>query len=322
MAAELVKGKPEPSNPYIYNNLGEKFHRYHGIGYFNPNEMIQTTESDCNSIWLPHETKEVYLQLINDRKPIFLIGSAGTGKSAILYGLKAFFRKDNIPYCYIDGHYEKTASEIIVHAIQDETEKGSIILYDSADYLIGKSRKIRGLPLAENQNRSKLIFNVLKQSISNGALVVLTSHDDTWITEHGDITLLDYWKELQSKTTIHYVKGEFNGITELSNFYQKSGLTKAEAEYLANLINNPRFINYLLMKKVDSKYLDWLNEMYYKYSIAKLIVADTFQENKKLLSLLRKDLKDETSLNRIPIWNEYIEFVYKKYYRLLFHSKM
>lgn len=312
----------EDSSPYIQSTNGEVFHRFHGIGHFAPGAKDATSSHD--NIWLPKETQELFDTIVGGLAPcsVFIEGSAGSGKSALIYGLRAMMRRDSISYFYIDGHYEKSPVNVIVETIKKAINERSIIFYDSADYLIGKSRKIRGLPMKEHVLRSITILKTLQEAIDQGACVVFTSHNETWVKEHSQEEIFPEWVKLKEKVRVHNVKGQFSNPDELSIFYQKSGLSKPEANYLANLINNPNFISRLLNKKGDKKYVDWLRNIFFSYSMAKILMADIFDENQRILTLIKQDLGGKIRLNRVLIWDEFIDFIFRKDYRLLFHSKL
>lgn len=321
MPGELSK---QSGDAFIYSPNGEVFHRYFGVAHYSGRKTDRSHENISDSLWLPKESGEVYEIIVRERRSVFIEGSAGSGKSALLYGVRALFRRNHIPYYYIDGHYEKAPVEAVLETIkkaQNTNSNTAIILYDSADHLTGKSRKIRGLPIAQNRQRTVEIIRALCEFHDKGGLIAATSHDRQWIFDLADPELLPYWEEFKKKLYIHEVKGQFSGAEELIEFYQKSGLSQFEAAYIGRLMDNPNFITYLLNQKFgDKKYLEWLHKLFYSYRIAKLIVADKFKENEDLLRELKR--YQEKKDNEVIVWNKYIDFVFKKHYRLLFHSKL
>lgn len=317
MPGELSK---QSTNAFIYSPNGEIFHRYYGIAHYSGSRTDDRTKNTSNSLWLPGETAALYDIIIRQRCSVLIQGAAGSGKSALLYGIRASLRRDRTSYFYVDGHYEKAPVEALIETIQ-KAEGSSIILYDSADHLLGKTRKVRGLPTTQHRQRTTDIITALIEFHDKGGLIAATSHDQQWISDLGDQELLPLWQELKSRLHVHQVKGQLSGAEELKAFYQKSGLSQLEATYLAELFDNPNFITYLLNQKFgDKKYIEWLKKLFYSYRIAKLIVADRFKENEDLLTELRR--YQEIGDNEELFWSKFIDFVFRKHYRLLFHSKL
>lgn len=298
-------------------NKGEVFYRQFGIGFYD-GRYVDNSAIYRRDTWLSGEAERVHCLLQTSPHGMNLIGEVGCGKGAIVHGLRAIYRDEGRPYLDIDGHYQETPGNVVLKLIDRAVNSGADILYDSADYLVAKTKKVRRLSQDEHRTRSTLILEKLATVAQRGTKVITTSHDSKWRDDYFDPYLTTSWHQLTSMLSAYEVQGIFDGPVELGRFYEGNELTPEDAQYLAGLMNNPDFIDFLIQMKGDKKYLDWLKNIFFKYRTAKLLIADKFQEHIPVQEML----KNREVIGEEQFWEAYISFVFNKDYRILFHTRL
>lgn len=249
-------------NTHINESLilrdGELFNRKNGIGFFSPTifrrylerGLVKTSE-EPRIIWLPGETKELF-ELLTLGDSLLIEGALGQGKSALIYGLRSMCRENNIPYCYIDGHYTSTPPEKIVSALKWADNNNAIVFWDSFDYLLAGAKKRRKLPVGKHQARSSQILGFVKNiTITDQIQLVISSHDENWLRKYGNPKLLKGdWESITDKLRKHKVKGSFQNENEVSQFLFYAGFSKELIDIIIYLAKNfiPELWEYRILK--------------------------------------------------------------------------
>lgn len=269
----------------------ELFNRASGIGFFSPellkkyNHLIPISP-EPRVIWLPRETQ--YLQTkIKNHKSVIIQGELGSGKSALIYGLRAQNRESCLPYCYIDGHFTSTPEEKIASALRWSIKNKATVYWDSLDYLIVGSKKHRRLPMNEHLERSHILLEMLVDFIDNQTnALVATTHNSSWLNRFADPVLINKtWPKLLKKMNKHEVRGVFETDNEIRQFYLHAGFTVSEVKYITGLKKNSLLLN--ILKRIPNKSAEIIFALN-QYKIAKLFALD----KSELAEDLRLSLKE------------------------------
>lgn len=282
----------------------ELFYLKKGMGLYKPSISAKVsgqvrTLPQSRIIWLPSETEQV--AQLAEQKQLLLVGELGAGKSALVYGLRAKYRDTERPYVYIDGHFSKTEPTDIEQHLDWAVKHEAVTNWDSLDYLIGGSRKIRKLSRNMQRERSKLVGKILLQYLNENRPFVGTSHSEPWIRTYGDPVLIEeIWTDILSHLTPHLVRGVFDTPEEAIQFYCHAGINEPEATYLATIPNNRRFLKVLGSHNTEPsnpKLYEEVSESLRKYRLAKLIALDEREDSERVRKGVAKfttGLMDET----------------------------
>lgn len=284
-------------NPSLIIRDTELFSRENGLGFHSngilqkhPGAIVEYTEP--RQVWLERETEEVGA-IVKSGKSVLVEGDLGSGKSAIIYGLRALYRDSGLPYSYFDGHYVTTRPEKIAAALRWSEKNSAVCFFDSLDYLVGSSRRVRKMSKKKHGERSRAVIDVLINHVSKGGVLVGTTHTESWLNAYADEQLLDgKWTELVTKMNRHVVRGVFDTPEQHLIFLRNAGFSLEEAHYFANLPTNP-----LLRRIVDaesglfdqSKLVDSLRG----YKISKLIALDPRERPSQMRVSLRRLVQGE-----------------------------
>lgn len=302
----------ETGNHHINNSVilrdGELFHLKAGLGFYSKKllerhrDKVKAVEG-WRVVWLPGETKELSDQ-VSQKKSTLVVGELGAGKSALVYGLRALWRVEDKPYVLVDGHFTETSAEKINAGLLWAQKNQAAVIWDSLDYLIGKSRRIRKLPMAKQQERTRKLVSCLTSFMEDGGVLIGTSHSESWIKFLCDPELIEGpWKQLTTRMDVHQVRGVFEKPEEATQFYSLAKLEPPEASYLANLKDNPRLRQLLTPVNYRPETIEEIYDSLTRYRIAKLIALDPREISQDLRSLLKAygkgDAEESTLLRQI-----------------------
>ena len=218
---------------------GEYFNRRIGFGFYE-REIVDRLAGDTaipqeNIIWLPSETKRI-CDTIDQGQGVLIEGGLGSGKSALMYGIRAVYRESDRPYTLVDGHYMNAPVGKIESVLKWAEKKDALLLWDSFDYLPSKSRKIRKGPTEEHVSRTRAVLQNIGRFIDDGGKFVATSHTQPWLDKYGDPALLENeWAEVISKLYKHTVVGRFEKEWEVTQFYEVAGFSPEWIQFLTGI---------------------------------------------------------------------------------------
>lgn len=261
---EVLNGNLHINDALILRDC-ELFHRKYGYGFFNKKFCDKyggqiPMADEPRSVWLPTETQELK-NMISRGESVLMVGDLGAGKSALLYGLRAMYREEGVPYCYIDGHFMSTPVKKLESAMAWAARSRMILCWDSLDYLTAKSRRIRKYSTEVHRYRSNHLLEVINDFIDLGQTFVATSHSQPWLNKYGDPEILgSQWLSLTQKLPVHQVRGVFDSPEEIVHFYVQAGFPAERALYLSSLQNHPT--------------LQEIRDSLSCYRIAKLVALD------------------------------------------------
>ncbi len=289
-----------------------------GLSTYNPAESNNFAEVYAQ-MWLPEHSLEL-VNSLQEQKAITLIGEVGSGKSALLYGARTIMRAQGIPYTYVNGHFKDTPAEEVINVINDTEDKGMTLVYDSADYLVGGAKKVRALPLRIHIPRNIAIMERLIAYRQNGGTLLMTSHHEDWIKDVSHPDLAPSWNELKAHTQEQHVEIQFPEQEQRTTLLQKMGLETSVAEYIAQLPNNPDFINHIANRCGDKKYIEWAEHCLTRYPTLKLLVKDNFKDNEPVLQAINESFVEgqDSKLG----WDSILDFMYSKTFVLAFFSRL
>lgn len=267
-------------------------------------------------LWLPQESSSVVEELKHNNG-VTLKAGIGGGKSSILFGARSIMRYEGMPHLCINGHYKNTDAAEITKAIGVAEEKGIAVLYDSADYLVGAANKRqRVLPINEHISRNLAIMERLIAFRQANKGLLLTCHDDNWIKHAAHPDLFPTWKRLLGHTQEKDVKISFQTTAERARFLDKMEIPPDIVDFVSPLPNDPNFLNHILNKWGDKRYIQWAQEQLSSYQILKLLKKDKYKENEQLIARLKQTFSE--GLPDEFRWDAVLDFVYFKTYALTF----
>lgn len=291
MAIRGVENSNHSINSSMILRDGELFHRRAGLGFYSKSLMgrhgdkIQTVEG-WRVVWLPGETEELSQQ-VEAGKSTLVVGELGAGKSALIYGLRALWRAEGKPYFLVDGHFTDTGIGKINAGLSWAMKNQAAVIWDSLDYLVGKSRKIRKLSTAKQHERAYRLSDSLVSFMDQGGVLIGTSHVQSWIDFLGDPTLIEGpWQQLTSRMGTHQVRGVFEKPEEAMQFYGLAKLEPSGASLLAHLKDNPNLEALLTPDNYHPETIQEIRDSLTKYRIAKLIALDPREVSLNLRNLL------------------------------------
>ncbi len=312
-----VEQKNSHINPDLIVRDEEVFHRRTGLGFYDP-QLVEKLrkfgiQRGNRNIWLPSETLELASNAAGG-KSVLVVCELGAGKSALMYGLRTLYREDGNPYAYVDGHFTMTPEPKVRSAMRWADRVQAELFWDSLDYIIGGSRKIRKMPRGEFPVRSHTIVHRLLEHMDQGNAVIGTSHSEKWVDTFGDPDLMsDGWKELLGSMEIHQVRGTFEAPEEFIQFYVSAGLSEEAASYMATLKTNPRLEDALDPHRYSPELhqvISAITDAIPRYRVAKLLALDPRDDSKltrvALESLVSGTLSEDEFLKRL------IEFIVAK----------
>ncbi len=306
-----------PTRHHAGRKDGEEFYPNMGISWYD-GESRSDIETVYADLWLPQHA----LSLVDNlrlHRGITLVGTVGAGKSTLVYGTRALLRADGTPYMNINGHYKNTKAEDVVKAIDVAEEKGMTIIYDSADYLVGGHRRVRTLPLSQHIPRNLAIMKRLIKFRENDGSILLSSHHPDWVADRAHPELLPAWEELVGHTVQEDIDITLPVANDRSRLLQKMGLHPDISDYIAQLPDNPGFLNHIINEWGDTDYMDWAQQELSSYQMLKLLARDNYKENEPVLEAVRNSLDGEAQEQ--DSWDKMLEFVYSKTYLLVFFTK-
>lgn len=256
---------------------GEYFNRRIGFGFYEK-EIVDRLAGDAtmpqeNIIWLPSETNRI-CDTIDQGQGVLIEGGLGSGKSALMYGIRAVYRQTDRPYTLIDGHYMNAPVDKIDSVLKWAEKKDALLLWDSFDYLPSKSRKIRKGPTEEHLARTRAILQSIGSFIDNGGKFVATSHTQPWLDKYGDPILLENeWADVVSKLHKHAVVGRFEKEWEVTQFYEVAGFSPEWIQFLTGI--QPDEVTLAAEQLISSpEEAEEICRSFTSYRIAKLLALD------------------------------------------------
>lgn len=272
-----------------------------------------------NQMWLPDHSIEL-VNSLQEARAITLVGEVGSGKSALLYGARTVMRAQAIPYTYINGHFKDSPAEEVINVINEAEKKNVTLVYDSADYLAGGSKKVRALPLRTHIPRNLAIMERLLEYRNKGGTLLMTSHTEDWLKDFGHPDLLPTWESLQETTAKQEVKIHLPEYDQRITLLNKMGVNSSIAEYIAQLPDNPDFIDHIANKWGDKKYIKWAQDNLTKYQTLKLLAKDNYGHNEQVLKTINESFKVNT--DPTESWDSVLDFIYSKTFVVTFFSKL
>lgn len=318
---ELIKGERE--NTFLINNHlvlrdGELFHRKFGLGFCSPDlaekyKGVVPIGREERIVWLPAETGQLALEM-SHRKSILVVGSSGSGKSALIYGLRSLFRDRDQSYLFLDGHHFKDApTEKIEASLSWAKKNNADFIIDSMDYLIAGRGRRKKMSREKLHKKAGETLGSIIDFIDEGGTVVGTAHNENWMARYADLELHGgIWEKLQSKMAKHSVVGRFDNSSELLNFYRHAFPGwNIEISYLARLPNNSEFIDFLKGTYANQD-VDEILDSLQGYRIAKLFAFHSEGQNVEILDKTRFYLSTNDPQTRDEIWGKMAAFVIAK----------
>lgn len=292
---------------------GELFSRKFGIGYFcakigERHRGIIPEGEEARVIWLLSDTAAV-TRLVEEGKSVLVEGGLGEGKSAVLYGLRSFYRDEKKPYVYVDGHYLETPFEIIEKFVRAASHKKHPVVWDSFDYLMVSSRRVLKNPKEVQIARSLSIFNLLNEFIHQGGIVVGTTHLDSWLKKNGVQALLsDDWNAITNKMARYRVSGQFSQRSEIIQFLRYAGFNEIESSYIADLKNDPDFI--ARVDKLSPEEKEEIIRSTNSYRIMKLFALQKIPDAQAMREAVKERVQGDRDNREVTA--KMIEFMQKK----------
>lgn len=295
----------------------ETTHRDNGLSWYEGGR-VGDLDRVYEELWLPHHSRAV-VDVLDQHGGVTLVGGVGSGKSAVLYGARAIMRAQGMPYVNINGHYTNTTAETVVGAIDSAANHGMAIVYDSADYLVGTSKKIRSLPLHKHLPRNTAIMERLMAFRDRGGNLVLSSHHGDWVRDMAHPELFPAWDTLVRRTVPFEINVRIDTADERDAFLRKIGAGASLAKYVAQLPDDPSFQNYIVNKSGDKMYLDWAIEALTSYRILKLLVKDNYKEHEPVIDAIAA--LQEGNGREEETWDTILRFAFSKTHLLTFFTK-
>lgn len=296
----------------------EVFHPKNGLSWYEGQKALDL-EGLYPDLWLPEHSLAL-VDKLNQHGGITLIGEVGAGKSTLLYGARAIMRAQGIPYVNINGHFTSTGTEEVLQAIDKTEDGGATIVYDSADYLVGGSRKIRSFPLERHIPRSLDIMRRLIEFRQRGGNLLLSSHHQDWIDDRAHPKLKPTWEELQEHTIPEVIDISLPTPEQRIRLLVKMGLEPDIATFIAELPDDPGFLDHILDRWGNSDYIDWTKQKLTNYQILKLMVKDQYRENDTVLDTINRTVNGLQTPE--DSWDAVLDFTYSKTYLLTFFTKL
>ena len=256
---------------------GEYFNRRIGFGFYE-REIADRLTGDTsppqeNIIWLPSETKRI-CDSIDQEQGVLIEGGLGSGKSALMYGIRAVYRENDRPYTLVDGHYMNAPVDKIDSVLKWAKKKDALLLWDSFDYLPSKSRKVRKGPVEEHVARTRTILQDIGHFIDAGGKFVATSHTQPWLDKYGDPALLENeWATVTAKLQKHTVVGRFEKEWEVTQFYEVAGFSPEWIQFLTG-IQPEEVITAAEQLDTSKREAEEICRSFTSYRIAKLLALD------------------------------------------------
>ncbi|HEV2339863.1 MAG TPA: hypothetical protein VGT05_03815 [Patescibacteria group bacterium] len=263
-----------------------------GLGLYSP-QLVNRVEMYSGkpdeqlisaNIWLPSETNLV-MSTIERGESTLIMGDPGSGKSTLIYGIRVKQRVLGSPYYFIDGHYQTTDEDFIFRKLRKALKKGAPVIWDSFDYLVGKSKKVRKSNLQTHIARSRELLQAASSFIDQGGILVGTSHSAPWLNGHGEASLVNgIWSDITEKMYIHNTQGIFENQETLYNFLKSAAMADNQVHYLVNLFDEEGESHAQLVSIAQSL----IQEGYTQDELAEALLAVKRYKNLKLLSMSKK----------------------------------
>lgn len=289
-----------PGSKSLILRDGELFDVKLGVGCFNQSLAQRYKEETFSPgshrhIWLSRETYQV-AQRVESGQSVLIRGDLGSGKSAIVYGLRTYLRSANAPYYYVDGHFGTTPHTVIERKMDKSLRHGKILIWDSTDYLLGETRKVIRGNRQRYKERSSRLISAMSQFLDQGGRLVATTHLESWVNAFGDKDIANgHWRDIINRMSVHDVKGVFDNPNIAIQFYLSTGFTTEQAIYMAYLGVNDLFHSIVETAKnrikLSERETAQLRNAPNTYKNAKLFAIDEREDAKKLRQTL-KDLID------------------------------
>jgi len=300
--------------------IGEIYNGVTGISRFTVAECgLPDPKEVYADLWLPEHSGRI-VEMLEMHGGVTLIGEVGSGKSALLYGIRRIMQVNGTSYIFINGHFTNSESTEVNEVIDGALNNGMAVIYDSGDYLVGGNKKVRQLSLDKHLVRSLTIMEKLTQFRQEGGKLLLTSHNENWVNDMAHPDLIPAWTELLNYTHKENIAIFLENHAERAALLEKTGLPADISSFIAGLPNNPGFLDHIINTKGDKKYTQWAVERLQRYQTLKLLSKDTHGENEFVLEVVKKTL--EGRLPEYESWEAILNFIYSKTYRLLFHTKL
>jgi len=289
-------------NPYVISRNGEWFHRNNGIGFFDPtlrNKRIDIPEIPQKPHWLVEETESLWQDIVRSNESVLATGDLGDGKSALIFGLRTTARKTDQPYVYIDGHFQDSSPIKLQASMLWAKKNNALFFWDSLDYLVIQSKKIRKKPISDHQERSNYVLRELIRFVSEGGKIIGTSHTSSWTDSYCCAEFTNgMWKELLGHMKKYEVKGVLKP-KEIYDFYTAANFSPAMAAVLSDLATQQYLIKCRQIICADAafelKEVE-LIEAIRKYKTAKLLALATDEQSifmRKMLKIFVEGKIDE-----------------------------
>lgn len=293
----------------LYTPTGEHCFKDIGIAYYC-GEYSPNAHRDRQKLWLPDETEYVYYQHVMQNTSVILMGEPGSGKGAVIYGLRSIMRDEQRPYVRIDGHYQKTDKNDIIHAMDSMLDVNGVVLYDSFDYLRLTTKKIRKLQREKHEVRASEILSNVSDFIEAGGCFVGTAHSDNWETSNL-VGSMDSWNTVLARTHIHQVQGHYKDPIQIAGFLDNNNVTSSTAERVAHMPYNSGFQSYIINRWGDSAYVAKIADLMHSYRIQKLLY-NHFGPN---YDVLNQESEDE-------VYKNIVDCVLSEDYTTVFFSQL
>ena len=293
------------------------------LGSYSPDELRNM------SLWRPEETLVTLRHLLSGQS-VIVEGRAGTGKGAVITGLRHLFRLNGVGYTFIDGHFHGMDQSRMLDAIAQQQSvngnKGGIVLVDSMDYFYAGKRKLRKMGAEPFAERTQIFFDALRQV----PLVVGTVHEAAWKKHLGNPDLIKEFESLTSSYFPYQLPEAFGSQETAEMFLRSQKVSKKEAEVtslqegvqkfsdeeialLLNIENNEEAQQVFAERWPQMERWHEFVTLMRHYATLKLISSDVFDEHRPLQALMHDRGK------RKEFFAELFDYVFRKDLRLTMH---
>ena len=248
MSGNLETNKPNGHKQFENNGSREKRERsFGGIKFFKGYPLPQLEERkaryrtlslehlrETHKVWRPEETLEA-AQPFFDHNRVNIVGSPQSGKGTILFGLSEICDAFDWGYLFIDGHHQETPAADVASAILEAQAKNIPIFFDSFDYLFVKSRKVRTIPLVQQEKRTPKIVEAV---VNSTVPIAITHHDEKWANLFLNQEFRDRFRTQVDTFPVYQIPDSFRSPRSIRRFLIDQNLPPQEAEFLANFAWN------------------------------------------------------------------------------------